>query len=77
MYYNMYEGISEDESVFELIDDMKMIRSHAETIAEFELDYFDDIMLENGDAAIVRDLVNDGNSGNDNDAVIASDLVDD
>ena len=54
-----YEGISQDESVFELKDDMERIRSHDETIAVFELGYFDDITLGNlDDAAFVGDLMN-------------------
>ena len=54
-----YEGISQGESVFELQDDMEGIRSHDETIAVFELGYFDDITLGNlDDAAIVGDLMN-------------------
>ena len=71
-----YEDISEDESVFELIDDMQRIRSHDETIADFELGYFDDITLGNlEDAAIVSDIVKGGNSS-DYDAAIVSDIVD-
>ena len=70
-----YEDISEDESVFELIDDMQRIRSHDETIADFELGYFDDITLGNlEDAAIVSDIVNGGNFS-DYDAAIFSDIA--
>ena len=71
-----YEDIREDESVFELIDNMERIQSHDETTAEIELDYFDDITLENvGDAAIASDMVNCGNSASESDAAIVNDLV--
>ena len=53
-----YKGISQDERIFELKDDMKRIRSHDETIAVFELGYFDITLGNLDDAAIVGDLMN-------------------
>ena len=63
-----YKDISEDESGLNLIDDMEMIRSHDETIADCELGYFDNKTLEN-----IGNLVNGGNNVSNNVAGIVGD----
>ena len=45
-----YENESEDESVFDLIDEIDRIRENNEKIVDFELDYLDDIRLGHDDA---------------------------
>ena len=40
-----YEDISEDDSVFDLIDDINRIRGFDERIMDFDLDYLDDITV--------------------------------
>ena len=65
-----YEDISEDESIFALIDETERLRSQDESIVDFELNYLDNITL--GDGAIGYDdsvgaMV--GDSGNSDIAV--------
>ena len=57
-----YEDISKDDSVFDLIDDMERLRSQDERIADFELNYLDNITLGHVDE------VNNNGDWNDYDA---------
>ena len=50
-----YEDISEDDSVFDLYDEIDKIRTADETIKDFEVGYLDNIRLEPGDAGGVTE----------------------
>ena len=71
-----YKDISEDESIFDLIDEPERLRSQDETIVDFELNYLDNITL--GDGAIDYDDsvgAMDGDSGNSDIVVGCGDPV--
>ena len=72
-----YEDISEDDSFFDLIDDMERLRSQDERIADFELDYLDNITLGHVDEVNNNGDWNDYDAGqmDDQNGIVLGDVI--
>ena len=46
-----YEDIRDDDTVFDLINEIEIIRSYDEKIVDFDVEYLEDVMLNNGSNA--------------------------
>ena len=72
-----YEDISEDDSVFDLIDDMERLRSQDERTADFELNHLDNITLGHVDEVNNNDDWNDYDAGqmDDQNGIVLGDVI--
>ena len=41
-----YEDVSDDDTVFDIYDEIEWIQIHEESVLDFELDYLDEISIE-------------------------------